>query len=277
MGMAEHTVFAGVDGSESASRAALWAAADAARQHASLHLVLAYDTRREQDRAEQTVRDIAERCRTAHPGLHIADEAVRADPVDDLLSRRAWSIVVGSRGHGAFRNAVLGSVSTAVAAHADCPVVVIRGKTTDPEATGSHAGPVVVGIGPSRTSPPAVRFAFAAAERHEAELIAVQAVPDAYLLPNVAGDQHRQDVQEAAEEQVSGLLSECQDQHPGVVVRRVTSGQHPVEALCEQAEAARLAVVGKQRRSAARLGPTALGTLHHAPCPVAVVPHDEDL
>jgi len=43
-------------------------------------------------------------------------------------SKGAAMIVVGSRGHGGFVGMVLGSVSTAVAAHATCPVVIHHGE-----------------------------------------------------------------------------------------------------------------------------------------------------
>ncbi|MEU9244503.1 universal stress protein [Streptomyces sp. NPDC048385] len=54
---------------------------------------------------------------------------VCGNPAAVLLdaSRGAELLVVGSRGHGGFTEALLGSVGQHVVQHADCPVVVIRG------------------------------------------------------------------------------------------------------------------------------------------------------
>ena len=60
-------------------------------------------------------------------------------------------------------------------------------------------------------------------------------MPPGYLLPGIASDPHRQEVQQAAEERITELLDDCHRQHPHVVVRRVTSDQHPVDALREHA------------------------------------------
>lgn len=57
----------------------------------------------------------------------IAADAVEGHPAQALISTAhdAALLVVGSRGHGGFVGALLGSVSQHVVAHAECPVVVI--------------------------------------------------------------------------------------------------------------------------------------------------------
>src|SRR5258708_1573748 len=52
---------------------------------------------------------------------HAAQELLDAADEADLL-------VVGSRGHGGFAGALLGSVSQHCIHHAPCPVVIIRGQ-----------------------------------------------------------------------------------------------------------------------------------------------------
>lgn len=63
--------------------------------------------------------------------VEVAYEVVEGDPVDTILelarARDVDLIVVGSRGLGAVRGLVLGSVSNAILHQADRPVLVARG------------------------------------------------------------------------------------------------------------------------------------------------------
>jgi nucleotide-binding universal stress UspA family protein len=58
----------------------------------------------------------------AHLRLGRADEEI----VDLAYDMGAGFIVLGSRGHGRLRRALLGSVSDSVVRHAPCPVTIVR-------------------------------------------------------------------------------------------------------------------------------------------------------
>lgn len=65
-------------------------------------------------------------------------------PADALIgaSKDAQMLVLGSRGHGGFAGLLLGSVSNACAAHARCPVLILRADVAvedDGSAPGRHA------------------------------------------------------------------------------------------------------------------------------------------
>jgi nucleotide-binding universal stress UspA family protein len=63
------------------------------------------------------------------PGTRIEQIVREGSAAKVLLDRadEAQLLVVGARGHGGFRGLLSGSVATAVAAHAPCPVVVVPG------------------------------------------------------------------------------------------------------------------------------------------------------
>lgn len=137
----ERTVVVGVDGSASSRAAVEWAARQAEVTGARLEAVTCwqwpatfgfpvplpadYDPSGEAARiAEETVAPVRE----AHAGLDLRTSVVEGPPARVLVeaSSRAELLVVGSRGHGGFTGALVGSVSEHCVAHAHCPVVVVR-------------------------------------------------------------------------------------------------------------------------------------------------------
>jgi len=63
-----------------------------------------------------------------YPDTTVRTEVRKGDPVTALLERSADAsmVVVGTRGRGGFKGALLGSTSQALITHADAPVVVVR-------------------------------------------------------------------------------------------------------------------------------------------------------
>lgn len=140
-------ILVGVDGSEHAQRALQWAIEEAERRQTPLRVLAVHPTPRlgmwpgmltetfpdeeDRQRVEAAARAAFEKAAAAY-GRPVTVEAtvsaVIGNPIDELLraSKDAELVVVGSRGAGGFSRLLLGSVSTAVVHHADCPVVVIR-------------------------------------------------------------------------------------------------------------------------------------------------------
>jgi nucleotide-binding universal stress UspA family protein len=66
-------------------------------------------------------------------GVDVERRIVRGNPASSIVDAASGAqlIVVGSRGRGGFAGLLLGSVSSAVAHHASCPVVIVRPPTTE--------------------------------------------------------------------------------------------------------------------------------------------------
>ncbi|MCV2489914.1 universal stress protein [Geodermatophilus sp. YIM 151500] len=140
-----HRVVVGVDESEGARAALLFALQDAARRGVPVEAVSAYRPpeywldfnavgewsqdsmqRSAEDRARHLVDEVLARGPQPPPELHV--KAVMGLPVDVLLheSQGADLLVVGSRGRGEFASMLLGSTSIECVMHAPCPVTVVH-------------------------------------------------------------------------------------------------------------------------------------------------------
>jgi nucleotide-binding universal stress UspA family protein len=171
------SVVVGIDGSEHADRALVWAAEQAdleRRRLVVLHgfrspvvadpawLAMWSPAQAELDElmdsgTHRLVEDAVELAKSARPRLDVRPLVANQDPRDALLeaSTRAQLVVVGSHGRSAWRRLALGSVATAVAQNASGPVVVVRERRTDMPVSG-----VLVGVDGTPESVPVIEFAF---------------------------------------------------------------------------------------------------------------------
>jgi len=283
----------GVDGSEPGMRAVDWAADEAALRGVPLRLVYASLWERyegaalaeglgrpsEQVLADNIVEAAAKRAHRREVDLKISTEVLPEEPVPALLGegRNASALVVGARGRSGIAELLLGSVSLAVAARADCPVIVLRGGH-DSQVDAGMRRPIVLGVGEDAHSTEAVRFAFQEAEERRVALEAVRAwrcpSHESVDHPLLAGEPARYHGQQAAETLEAALRDAAAD-HPSVELRRRVVEGTAREALLDASADAGLLVVGARRRQGhfgLQLGRVAHAVLHHSACPVAVVP-----
>lgn len=136
------------DGSDESLRAVEWAAGEAVLRGAPLRIVAAASPpprmldrmvrpdrdfldgliREERDRALAAA---AARAAEAAPGLRVDTVPLAGPPAQAVTESGSGAsmLVLGAHGTGALGSIALGSVSWHAAAHASCPVAVVRGET----------------------------------------------------------------------------------------------------------------------------------------------------
>ncbi|KMS73891.1 universal stress protein [Streptomyces viridochromogenes] len=284
-------ITAGLDGSEESLAALGWAAREAVRRGLPLRVVHAWRFQPHEeigvgdpDTQAQWVREgLAEAARSVterHPGLEVTTDVVDDSSVDTLVAATADAemLVLGSRGHAAVVGFLLGSVGQQVIAGAENPVVLVR---AEDQASAEAAGrEIVVGQhGDADDSAATLRFAFETAAARGATVRAVRAwtlpplfaySPASLKLLDEAGG-----LEPYEKKALGEALQPWRERFPEVrVVEHVEMGSAG-QVLLSVVGRTQLMVVGRRaRRTAvgARIGSVAHGVLHHAPCPVAVVP-----
>ncbi|PBC48722.1 universal stress protein [Rhodococcus sp. ACS1] len=289
-------IVVGVDGSESASAAVAWAARAAAALSLPLHIVTVvhipafyytepYLAESFKEELEDTAKARLGSARvhakqTVDEPLDITTEQFEAKVSQTLieLSANAHMVVLGSRGHGEFTGLLIGSTTSAVAAHGHCPLVVVRGRTMDGQPPTE--GPIVVGVDGSESSRAALEVAFEQAAARGASLVAVNVWSDVSVQPSLGAspdDPLWSSIQTGEEVVLSERLAGYQERYPDVTVERVVARDRPVRVLSEFAEKAQLIVVGSRGRGGFKgmlLGSTSNALLHTADCPVMIVRPD---
>jgi len=277
MAMGEREIIAGYDGSASSVDALDWAVVEARLRGTPVTVCHAWTPAHEGGPAgagkSGLTREHADSVLAG--GMRHARASAASGKVRPLLvcgpaarvlceqSAGAAMVAVGSRGSGGMTGLQLGSVGLQVAAHAQAPVTVVRGRWRP--VSGKNLAPVVVGADGSAASQGALEFAMREAELREVPLLAVCALSDS---AGLLGAARKIDADFCAA--VDRVLSARPDL---IVQRRVEQGP-PRAALLAAASGGQLLVMGARGRGGLpemMLGSVSLAMLHHATCPVTIV------
>lgn len=285
-------VVVGIDGSEPAARAMLWAAGEAELRGATLQVVHAGEVPppREQPEAltseieagvgdpraygRQLLADALATLAETHPRVHstalLRDERPSQVLLD--LSESAALVVVGTRGRNRLAGLLLGSTSQRVAGHARCPVVMLseRPVTADPQA------PVVAGVSASQAGHAALRLACEEATLRGVEVIAVRSMAETeYMVPGfgyVSFDAAQW--QKEQQDLLDRSIALVRPDFPDLTITAKLVGTPAHVALVEESRGAALLVVGCRRPEAtylSRLGPVSSWLMHESLAPIALV------
>jgi nucleotide-binding universal stress UspA family protein len=203
------------------------------------------------------------------PDLRVESVFVEGATPHVLLdcAERAELIVLGSRRLGSIGAALLGSVGTTVAARADVPVVIVRA------APDGHDHTVVVGVDGSPATHEVMSFALDHASRYQLPLRAVFCY--SYDLLATSPWRATAPSQALAQRWLAEMCDGWQEKYPDVDIHREAVREHPIHTLVGLSRGQDLLVVGHhsdRSRIRSMLGSVSQGVLHHASCPVAVVP-----
>lgn len=222
----------------------------------------------------QVVAAVARRLEHQLGDLPVSTE-LHTGPVGPALtgaSRNAGVVVLQRQRMGRPGRIPTFSVTNAVAAHAEVPVVAVpAGWQPDPERDRV----VVAGLGEVEVSPDVVRTALQEAARRDGRVRLVHAwhyseTYDDLVFAGAAGHAHEDRVRRDLEAALAPLLAE----HPEVPVEVVATRTRPADLLVAESHPAGVVVLGRHRSSipwGPHLGSVVRAVLRESACPVLVV------
>ncbi|MEU8547689.1 universal stress protein [Streptomyces roseoverticillatus] len=291
-------ITAGLDGSPESRSAALWAAGEAHLRRCTLRLLHAWVLLSPSEQegtagadqnywARRIVDDAQEEIRRHYPDLPVCEDLVAEDPGAALLAAAAESdlLVLGSRGMAPVAAYFLGDTGLHVMARAGGPVVLVRTRDDAAEDTGkpwpppSAQGDVVLALSLHGPCDQLFEFAFDAAARRGVRLRAVhgRSLPVQAYAPWGIDPDVGEELAAEARKELRDALRPWRAKFPGVDLTETVHLESPARVVLRAAGGAGLLVTGRRQKRPALappFGPVLQAALHHAPCPVAVVPHE---
>ncbi|MER5642753.1 universal stress protein [Kitasatospora sp. NPDC002227] len=278
-------IVTGFDGSPESVSAAHWAARESMRRKLPLELLQAWPWREPHvlgtedavrwGRQQLARQEVELRARLS--GVEVSAVHIPQPPAAALeaAGRSASMLVLGSRGLGALRGFLIGSVSQEVLAAAACPVVLVRADDGGAFTDGSG---VVLALDLSHPGEAVVDFAFEAAALRSAPLRVVHAweppMGSEFAVLAAFGSLEQELAVDAAQ-RLTEALEPWRAKYPQVRVEAGAVHGPAAREVVEAAAGAGLVVVGRRARRAPvglHLGTVTQAVVHHVHAPVAVVP-----
>ncbi|MFM2076804.1 MAG: hypothetical protein RJA49_694 [Actinomycetota bacterium] len=281
----------GVDGTEGSVEALRWAAHEAARRGAPLHVMTCAELPvaveagligsgvasgsamdsivTEQEAVNQRAVTMA---RSFGLDLEVTGDTVLGAPAYALVgaSHPDDIIVVGATSHPGHLTEVLGSVATVVAHRAHCPVVVVHGT----DRKDANIGRIAVGVDGSHYAEDALLWAVDEALRCDAELILVHGWTYPYQGARMSGGDARDEMKLDAMRTLEACAQQVRATAPTLRCHSIISEQSPAKAIIDAGKEADLLVVGSRGHggfAALLLGSVSRTVLQHSSVPVVVV------
>ncbi|KUO06226.1 universal stress protein [Streptomyces caeruleatus] len=253
------------------------------------------ETAAQQYLARCALRQAEDRIRRTCPAVELDDDQIEGPVTTVLLQagEQAARLVLGSRGLSGLTGFPVGSVARGVVARAVWPVVLVRADedAADEHLPADNGSPssrtghrdVVLGIDlgdPCDEVIEVIEVAFEAARLRRARPHIVHAWQALSPIGLGTGGIGRVDGSAQADEWLgfmTAVLQVWQDKYPEVVVAETVSEGRAQSVLVRAGAGGSPLVVGRrttERPTGPRTGPVTHAAIHHAGCPVAVVPHE---
>ncbi|HET8599712.1 MAG TPA: universal stress protein [Segeticoccus sp.] len=277
----------GVDGSWQSTQALSWAAQESHRTGRPIHLIHAFapdypslgyglggDRSMLREQAEEQLREAAETIHIIDSSIEVTTGLSSGFPSAALVraSKEARLVVVGTRGQSLLAGTVLGSVSSQVAMHAHCPVIIVRGAQGE-DVSQTHR--ILVGYDGSPQAQLALELAFDEAVVQDAQLVCVQAWWPGDVEEAAAARGHDwADYQREQQDAVRRLLKDRLNANPDVSFTHEVVKDNPAKILIERSHDADLVAVGARGNGGFQgllLGSVSSAVLQKANCTIALI------
>lgn len=269
------SIVVGIDGSQAAIQAALWAVDEAVDRDIPLRLCYAIDTQQrenaDQERAARelasadiAIRHAAMAVEGTEKPVKIEMEIIQDAPIPALIraSRSAVMVCVGAVGFRQYQRGRVGSTAAALARTAHCPMAIIRGHRGH---TGGDAGVILVDLDGPHSSDAVLEYAMEEARLRDASL-------QAFSCP-LFGAHITRDHDQQRHAAMDRRLARVARRYPDVALDSVVVRESLVDYLATDANGVQLLVVGSRDRDelAELVGPAGNAALRRSECSVLVV------